>query len=401
METILLPPAGDQSPQPYRPQLQQLATVALVVLVALYFLWRVREILPPFIIAFFFAALLDPVVTRLQRRGVARVRAVLTIYLLVFLLLVLGIMSVGPPALNQIESLTGNAETYARDARKKAGDLYIKYQKPLGFIGLKKNPFPQKEEDPDKIGLGDKNDPIAKAVLTVLYSIRDFLIGFAGKAIWLLIIPLAMFYFLMDFQRLRARLISLAPDRHHAMLDTMSEEVVLIFTAYFRSLAIVCALYGMTAIAIFYVLGLPYALFLGIAAGILYAVPYVGPAVTVGSVTIIALTTTSATLFHTGIHLEPAVFAVTSVLMFVSMHVTFDYGITPRIVGGSVGLHPIANIFALMCGATLFGVWGMLLAVPVAASVQIVLIYFFPKLSQPPPQLSLPPGTAADGGAAE
>jgi predicted PurR-regulated permease PerM len=70
-------------------------------------------------------------------------------------------------------------------------------------------------------------------------------------------------------------------------------------------------------------------------------------------------------------------------------------------VGGSVGLHPVVNIFALMCGATLFGVWGMLLAVPVAASVQMTLIYFYPKLSQRAPSTApaalpaLPPDKAA------
>jgi predicted PurR-regulated permease PerM len=66
------------------------------------------------------------------------------------------------------------------------------------------------------------------------------------------------------------------------------------------------------------------------------------------------------------------------------MHVSFDYVLTPRVVGGSVGLHPLVNVFALMAGATLFGVWGMLLAVPVAASLQMILIYFFPKLAEKP-----------------
>lgn len=69
-------------------------------------------------------------------------------------------------------------------------------------------------------------------------------------------------------------------------------------------------------------------------------------------------------------------FAIVLVGVFAAMHITFDYGLTPRIVGGSVGLHPLLNVFALMCGASLFGVWGMLLAVPVAASVQMVMLYF-------------------------
>jgi len=63
----------------------------------------------------------------------------------------------------------------------------------------------------------------------------------------------------------------------------------------------------------------------------------------------------------------------------------YDQLLYPRIVGGSVGLHPVVSIFALMAGATLFNVWGMLIAVPVAASIQILLTFFFPKLTQKPP----------------
>jgi len=88
-------------------------------------------------------------------------------------------------------------------------------------------------------------------------------------------------------------------------------------------------------------------------------------------------------------HMAP-LYAILVVLCFGAMHVTFDYVITPRVVGGSVGLHPLVNVFALMCGATIFGVWGMLLAVPVAASIQMLLVYFFPKLAEKPILATLP-----------
>ena len=171
-------------------------------------------------------------------------------------------------------------------------------------------------------------------------------------------------------------------------------EIVEIFSQYARSLAKVCVLYGICAAMIFYWLGLRHALLIGIAAGIFYAVPYVGPALTVASSGIIALTMNPVQIYPTSLVLPPVVYAVLVVICFVVMHVTFDYVITPRLVGGSVGLHPLVNVFALMCGATLFGVWGMLLAVPVAASVQLLLVYFVPKLAEKPP-LPTPTATAA------
>jgi predicted PurR-regulated permease PerM len=163
----------------------------------------------------------------------------------------------------------------------------------------------------------------------------------------------------------------------------MSQEVVDIFSQYIRGLAKVCVLYGFTAVVLFAAFRLPYALFLGIAAGILYAVPYVGPGLAMSSAAIISLTAGKG-VPYTGV----------VVAAFIIMHVTFDYGVTPRVVGGSVGLHPLVNVFALMVGATMFGVPGMLLAVPVAASIQRLLSHFFPRLAQQPvvaPEVAVSP----------
>jgi len=70
-------------------------------------------------------------------------------------------------------------------------------------------------------------------------------------------------------------------------------------------------------------------------------------------------------------------------LSTVVLNQVFDMILTPRILGGAVGLHPVLSIFALMAGGTLYGIPGMVLAVPIAASIQVVLCQFFPKLGEP------------------
>ena len=100
--------------------------------------------------------------------------------------------------------------------------------------------------------------------------------------------------------------------------------------------------------------------------------PYVGPVLAViGALCV-------ATVMQKG-----AGFVILTVILFLVMHFAFDYGVTPRVVGGSVGLHPLVNIFALMAGATAFGVWGMLLAVPVAASILRIVDVLYPSLLRP------------------
>ncbi|MGC8667970.1 MAG: AI-2E family transporter [Chthonomonadales bacterium] len=344
---------------------------------AILFLWRVRSVLPPFLIAFFLASLLDPVVTRHQRRGVSRVRAVATIYALVFLLIVLAAIVVVPQVLNQMNGLANKASDYGSQITRITDQWYRRYQKPLSALGVKSNP----------LSATNQNGAIAAAAKQALITVKDAIQGFAGQILWLIIIPLSLFYFLMDYRALRAKLISFAPPAHQPGIRRMSEEVVEVFSAYFRSLAVVCVCYGIAAVVLFYLLGLHYALFLGLAAGVLYAVPYIGPAVAICTAGIVALTVEHPVLlFLWPLELPSAGYALLVVALFVGMHLSFDYGITPRVVGGSVGLHPLVNVFALMCGATLFGIWGMLLAVPVAASVRILLIYFFPKLAEPVPE---------------
>jgi len=373
MESHALPPLnGDSAPAGMRPAWQRAAALLAAALVALWFLWRVRDVLPPFLIAFFLAALLDPVVTRLQRRGYPRARAVALIYLLVFLNLLLAGFLVVPAAMRQVGELGQNIQWYQRNLLRQTDGLYERFKRPLAALGVKKNP------------IHDRSGPVAQAASGLLEGLKRSVAGLAGQVLWLIIIPLSLFYFLMDFQALRAKLISLAPPSYREHLDRMSAEIVEIFSQYARSLAIVCVFYALGACILFYWLGLRYALFLGILAGVLYAVPYIGPAVAIGSAGIIALMMNPVMLWPTGIVLSPGAYAALVVALFVAMHLAFDYVVTPRVVGGSVGLHPVVNIFALMCGATLFGVWGMLLAVPVAASIQMLLIYFFPRLAEKP-----------------
>jgi predicted PurR-regulated permease PerM len=351
--------------------LQRFALLALFALFVVNGLWQVRDLLIPFLIAFFLASLLDPVVSNMQRRGIPRGRGVAYIFSGVFVALAASVLVILPNAASQMQALATRAPQYTASFTRQADSLYEQNQKPLNALGVRQKP---------SVYLSDRSGPVADGTTRVLNTVKGTFLALAGRVLWLVIIPLSLFYFLMDFQLIRAKLISFFPFRHRDSIDKMSREVVEIFSDYIRGLAKVCVLYGVVATLLFLAFRLPYGLFLGIAAGVLYAVPYVGPALALSGVGIIALTTGNGMGY-----------TVALLILFLIMHVAFDYGVTPRVVGGSVGLHPLVNVFALMVGATLFGVWGMLLAVPVAASLQMLLLYFFPRLKEKP---ILPPDPA-------
>lgn len=345
---------------------RRILSVAAPTFVVAYFLWRVRDILPPFLIALFTAALLDPAVCRLTRKGVSRARAVASLFALAGAVVLLGAFLVLPSAIAQVTELGANISVYAdnlsvssRKLTDRADGWYGEHARTLGMLGLSEKP---------SVFVARQSGPLSNSVQQALTGVRDAVIGLLGQVLWLIIIPVSLFYFLLEYPAIRSRALVMAPTSRRAQMDRVIQDVLNIFGAYVRGLAKVCVLYAATAAILFWILRVPYALFLGLAAGTFYAVPYVGPAMSVLSVVFIALTTgkaLGATLLVVG--------------LFIVMHVSFDYGVTPRVVGGSVGLHPLVNIFAIMCGVTLFGVWGMILAVPVAASVQKTLVQLAPR----------------------
>jgi len=143
----------------------------------------------------------------------------------------------------------------------------------------------------------------------------------------------------------------------------------------------VCSLFGILCTISFYVLHMvykmDYPLVLGILAGLVYIVPYLGMA------TIAAAA--GATAYFTSTNpVLCAILAVTACLLF---NLIIDYGVSPRVLGQGVGLHPLLVIFALLCGAQIGGILGMIMAIPLFASMRVIAIHLFPQLIAPIPQL--------------
>ena len=368
----------------HRSDVRRFIGLTIAAVIAIVFLWYVQSILPPFLIAFFLAALFEPTLREFERHGRTRVRAILTLYLAALCLVGIVAFIIVPRVINQATDISANLNVYTTDVQQSA-DAFMKYHRDLlRKVGIKQTNITAL--------INAKAAPIQQVLSNALSSITGTLAGLASRALWLIIIPLATFFFMRDYPVLRARIITQFPDRYHDRIDIMSREVMDVFSAYLRGLAKICTLYSVVAIVLYSILGLRYALILGIFAGIFYAVPYVGQLFTAVGTGLIAYLMEDHTVFFF-IHLHLPQHSVVYTLMVVVIAIfaqnVFDQILYPRIVGGSVGLHPVASIFALMSGATLFGIWGMLLAVPVAASIQIIIMYFFPKVRMAPPEALL------------
>jgi predicted PurR-regulated permease PerM len=350
---------------PTDPTSRTLVTITLLG-VAAWLIWLVRDVLPPFIAAFALALLLDPVIDRMQRRGLPRSVAVAIAFFAMLGVLAGVVMAVLPRAIGQVSELIGNIGPYGQRLQTTLDAWARDHGEQLRRFGL-----PVSVNEFWRLHQAEITRYLQGALQTAFLSLQSF----AGALGWLLIVPIVTLYLMMDLDAMKARLHHVIPVRHQPFVENLSVEVGRVFAAYLRGLIAVCLSYG---VAIYFVLGmlfgLDYAVILALLAVVLYAIPYLGQLTLLVAAVGVAWATGNAAGYITGV-----------AICIVLVGQLFDQLITPRVMGKQVGLHPVLGVFALMVGGNLFGLPGMVVAVPAAASIRVVLIKLFPKLGEPLP----------------
>jgi len=351
---------------------------AFVLIGLLYLGWRFMEatlaIAGPFISAMAVSLILDPLVSKIQQyvtRG-KRLPALLLVFLLFLLAIGALVVFVLPSLIGQAQNLILKFPDYFQSGREAINKYLVTHRK-IGPVQL----------PPDLNALADQyGDQATTFLRNKAGGVANLLIGSVGNLLSAILVPIITFYILSDFDRLRARLFYLFPSRLRPGALRAAQDVGGVFGNYVRGLFTICSIYALSAMAFLFALSFVngfsgvrgYALLLGFAAGILYAVPYVGAFATITLAVTVMLTTGGG-----------AAGAITAAIGLFVLNQFFDNVLMPKIVGGGVGLHPILSVFALLLGANLFGLWGMLLSVPVAASIQAVLFRLYPRLAAPTP----------------
>jgi predicted PurR-regulated permease PerM len=310
--------------------------------------------------------LLDPVLVRMQRWGLPRGLAV-TLTFVLFLALFVGVIAfLVPRAVTQIADLTQNLNKYGQ-VLELAFDKWAKDNATL----LARLHLP-----PTLSGLWDQyQNEIIRYLQVVLQGLFISLQAGLGTLGWAVVVPIVTLYLMIDMERLRARLYHVVAPRHRAVVGDLASKVGNVFAAYLRGLILICAAFGLVVyVALGMAFALPYAVILALLAAVLYAVPYLGQL----SLLVVCILVAWVTGRNLG---QIVAVAVT----LVAIGQIFDQLITPRVIGRTVGLHPVLGLFALMVGGQLFGLSGMVVAVPVAASLRVVLIHLFPRMGEPLP----------------
>jgi predicted PurR-regulated permease PerM len=377
-----LPPPLDPSQHARRERLESLLLAWIVekrwkrwiwILVAvaltLYILFLLREIILPLAIAFLIAMVLDPIVDRLEQRGWSRLKGTIFIYAVFAGALAAAIFFLGPVVVQQAQALGTKIDQLLPDRSQEGVERT-----------LRQTDLPPMVQE----ALARAADQISVAVSRSGQWIAEHAIEIFANLIWVIVIPIVAFYALKDFHLILAKGLLLVPRDRRDFVQTLVADISLIMAKYIRALAFLSFLNGLATFVLLLLLGVPNALMLGVIAMILYAVPYIGAIITVALITAVAFVTG-------GMQFAAIVF----ILIMLVQQILFDYIITPRLLGDRVGLHPILAIIALLSGNVLLGLIGMIIAVPVAASIQVAILAVVPKLRKEI-DLSAPPDSKPD-----
>ena len=313
--------------------------------------WLVTQvwiIIPPVIIAIAIIYMLNPVVTRLQARGVARwLGSCLSYIILMGFLTLIGFL-VFPSISDQAGELADNFPTIY-------GDLVADLEDFASNVGITNLDLPTYEELRDNL-TGGESDVFSDQVR----RITDLTLSVLEALFLLLLAPVIAFYLLLDLPKVRAKAISFLPERYRPEVVFVARELGLAVGGFLRGQLLVALIVGVMTSFGFWAIGLPFWLLIGMIAGFLNIIPFVGPWVGGGLGMLVALATRD---------LQTAAWAglVALIVQQVDNHL-----VSPTVLRATVRLHPAMIILGLVLGASLGGFWGVVLAVPLMASVKIV-----------------------------
>ncbi len=329
-----------------------LVGIALVT----YGLWRVAALLRFFVIALALAVLivivLEPAVSRLERRRVPRVLATVIVFLAVLVPGALALWALGGVLFSQIRSFADQAPALVAELDTVTEALWDRADE----FGI---PLPA--ESPEAWVEENREQLIDSAVTLVTAAMRITAFVLAS-----LVGPVVAFYILAELPRIRRSVLNLLPlerrDRVLEGLRIVGQSV----GAFFRGQLVIAFLVGVLSTVGLLILGVPYAVLIGTIAGVTNLVPFLGPIV--GSVPGILL----------GWFAGGPALGLWVLLLFVGIQQFESHVMSPLILGATVRLRPVAVVIGMLAGAAAAGLLGMILAVPVLASIKSLYQRFGP-----------------------
>ena len=324
--------------------------IAIVAYIVFINRSRLVDVITPFIIGALIAYILNPLVGKLQIKKIPRWAAIALVYLGFLILIAISLCYFIPKLYSNISDLILNIPDYTEEYNKK----FSSFQAQIDYSAL-----PQQVKD-----------IVISQMQANIIAIRELFLAFLKNSLgainsvfslffnFILALFIA-FYILKDLELFKARMRTLIPRRWRGMATSAAGEINVLIAGFIQGQLLIAVIVAALEIVGLSIAGVKYAFILGIIGGIANIIPYFGPFIGVVPAVTIAL-------------LDSPLRALFAVLVFVIVQQIDNAVITPRIMSERCGMHPLLIIFVVLLGGSLFGVLGLILAVPATAVIKVI-----------------------------
>ena len=313
------------------------------------------SIFAPFILAIVLAYILNPLIKMLRSKGIPRLWGVLLVYLTISIIIFVFSVTLVPRMTAEVKNLIEALPSYGNETFEYFYDMYLKYNKNVESL--------PEEFQAVKDLLRINISRFQEIIINVLSTITEGLLAAFSKIIGLVLIPILAFYFLKDAEEFKKSLILFIPSPWRKETLAIARDIDGVLGGFIRGQLIVATFVGLLTTVAMLALRVNFAVLIGIIAGIANVIPYFGPVIGIVPGVIFAL-------------MDSPIKALWVIIIFTIIQQIESGILSPKIVGESVGVHPLVVILALLVGGKFFGLVGLLIAVPVAGVIKVLGKHF-------------------------
>lgn len=351
--------------------------IAAGLVLAVVLVRQIGGVLLTFLMAGVLAYALNPLVRRLEAMRVPRALAVLGVFAALLAAVFAVLLVIIIPAVNQVQALLRNPQVVAEAAAN-----LLAWAEGLPYVGERISAVDREAV----LAFVQSNLPPAGTMLKAALGFIGGVFGVFGTILNLVFMLIVAIYMLLDRERIRRGALSLIPPTVRGNVLELFSAVEGALVRYLKAQLLLCALMGVIGWAIVFFTGGEYALLIGVWVGVTELIPVLGPVLGAIPAVVLAL-------------VESPLKALLVAGLFLAAQQLEGNVLVPRIMGGSVGVHPLWVMFAMLSATALYGIVGALFAVPVVAMVAASLRYLRGTLvfEQWGESLVSPAGDAAEG----
>jgi predicted PurR-regulated permease PerM len=342
--------------------------IGLVFLFLLFNLFKKYTILSETFYTIIFSAILaylfNPIINYLEKKNINRLRGVFLLYLgIVAMFLILAFLVI-PKSTTEIKRLVVDMPIYLEKASALIDELYNKYYSTLGDL-------PPMFQGVQQVVM----ENIVGIEHMVMNALKNFIGGILNtfsKFVSLILTPILTFYFLVDKNYFKDRMMGFIPKKYRKDSIALFREIDDSLSKFVRGKIIMAAYVGIATSIVLLIMGIDFAIVIGFITGIADIIPYIGP----------FLGFLPAVFFA---YLISPLKAIWVAALFVFIQWAENNILAPKVIGETTGIHPLIILISIIIGGGVFGVLGMILAVPVVA-IFIILFRFVSKKFRKPPR---------------